>query len=99
MDYTVYEASNSSGIATTWAKEYAFKETYHESSFSGTSLTELIGRLRADPLASGEESRSYQTHFMKGSSGKKMSSSWPGYVCAMDNATSKTFKACVCGVK
>lgn len=96
MDYTVYEASNATGVETTWTKEYAFDATYHEPSFSSDSLSDLIGRLRADTTAEGEESRSYLTHFMKGSSGKKLSSSWPGYVCSLDNSTAKTFRDCVC---
>lgn len=99
MDYSVYEASNSTGVGTTWPKEYGFDETYHEPSFSAEPLSDLIGRLRADTSGKGEESRAYQTHFIKGSSGKKLSGSWPGYVCGLDNATAKGFKACVCGAK
>jgi sphingomyelin phosphodiesterase acid-like 3 len=28
MDYTVYVASNETGVGTTWTKEYSFDETY-----------------------------------------------------------------------
>jgi sphingomyelin phosphodiesterase acid-like 3 len=98
-DYTVYEASNSTGIDVDWAKEYSFDQTYREPNFSRESLAELIARLHADPTASGIDSHAYQTHFLKGSSGKKLSSSWPGYICSLDQPTAKGFKACVCAAK
>jgi sphingomyelin phosphodiesterase acid-like 3 len=96
-DYTVYESSNSTGVQARWSKEYAFDEAYHEPDFSPESLADLIARLHSDAASGSQESRSYQAHFLKGSSGKKLSSSWPGYVCSLDNPTAKGFKACVCG--
>jgi sphingomyelin phosphodiesterase acid-like 3 len=98
MDYTVYEASNGTGVGTTWAREYGFDESYHERSFTARSLGELIGRLRADTSGSGAESQAYQLHYFTGG-GLEMGPYWPGYVCSLDHATAEGFKACVCGGK
>ncbi|RXH54171.1 metallophosphoesterase [Granulicella sibirica] len=99
VDYTVYEASNSTGVGTKWPKEYAFDETYHEADFSAESLSDLISRFRDDTTAAGQESRSYEEYYSKGSTATKKSFSWPAYVCALDNSTAAAFKACVCQEK
>ena len=95
-DFVVYEASNRTGVQTVWTKEYAFDETYRETSFSPVALSDLIGRMRLDASGMGADSRAYQTHFLKGSGGKKLSGSWPAQVCSLDNPTADGFKACVC---
>jgi len=97
MDYTVYTASNTTGTGTTWAKEYAFGETYGETSFSSKTLGDLIGRFRADTSGTGAESLAYQTHFYKGHAPIPLGPFWQGYVCSLDHATGAGFKACVCG--
>ena len=97
-DYSVYEASNDTGLGTQWSEEYDFDRTYHEQSFTPSSLSELIARLRTDKEGRSAESRNFQTHFLKGSSPKKLSPSWKGFVCSLDNPTAVSFKACFCGV-
>jgi sphingomyelin phosphodiesterase acid-like 3 len=99
MDYTVYEASNMTGVGTTWSKEYAFDDEYHETSFSAAALGDLIGRFRADGEGSSAESRAYQRHFFKGMTGLLPGPLWEGYVCSLDHPTADGFKACVCGGK
>jgi len=99
MDYTVYEASNTTGVDTAWPKEYNFNETYGETSFSAKALAELIGRLRADTSGSGTESLAYQTHFFKGHSPIPLGPLWEGYVCSLDHATGDGFRTCVCDGK
>jgi sphingomyelin phosphodiesterase acid-like 3 len=99
MDYTVYTASNMTGVGTTWAKEYAFDETYGETSFSAKALGDLIGRFRADTSGTGAASLAYQTHFFKGHAPIPLGPFWQGYVCSLDHATGDGFKACVCGGK
>ena len=99
MDYTVFEASNSTGVDTTWSKEYDFKETYGEDAFSAKTIADLIGRLRADASGGGTESLSYQTHFFKGHSPIPLGPLWKGYVCTLDHGTSDEFRSCVCGGK
>jgi sphingomyelin phosphodiesterase acid-like 3 len=98
-DYTVYTASNMTGVGTTWSKEYAFDETYSETSFSAKALDDLIGRFRADTSGTSAESLAYQTHFFKGHAPIPLGPFWQGYVCSLDHATGDGFKACVCGGK
>ena len=99
MDYTVFEASNSTGVDTAWSKEYDFKETYGEDAFSAKTIADLIGRLRVDASGTGTESLAYQTHFFKGHSPIPLGPLWKGYVCTLDNGTADGFRSCVCGSK
>jgi len=99
MDYTVYEASNATGVGTAWAKEYGFGETYHEASFSAAALGDLIGRFRADAAGTSAESHAYQTHYFKGLLPFGLGPFWSGYVCSLDHPTADGFKACVCSGK
>jgi sphingomyelin phosphodiesterase acid-like 3 len=99
MDYTVYVASNKTGVGTEWAREYGFDETYHETSFSGKALDDLIGRFRADTEGTSAESQAYQRHFFKGIASMPLGPIWEGYVCSLDRPTADGFKACVCGGK
>ncbi|MGA2848152.1 MAG: metallophosphoesterase [Terracidiphilus sp.] len=99
MDYTVFVASNSTGMDTAWSKEYNYKETYGEDSFSAKAVADLIGHLRADTSGSGTESLAYQTHFFKGHSPIPLGPLWEGYVCSLDHGTGDGFRTCVCGGK
>ena len=99
MDYSVYIASNQSGIATKWALEYSFGTTYHEPSFTPSSLNELIARFSADSSGTSAESQAYQTHFFKGAPISELAPFWSGYVCTMNHTTTSDFKSCVCKSK
>jgi sphingomyelin phosphodiesterase acid-like 3 len=97
-DYTVYIASNPTGVATTWTKEYGFDETYHETAFTGSSLEDLIGRFRADLPGTSAETQAYEQHFFKGGglAALALGTYWQGYVCSMDHPDAEGFKACAC---
>ena len=97
VDYKVYEASNATGVGTTWPEEYDFDATYHEPNFSAKSLDALIGRFRVDVGGTSAESQAYQQHFFKGLSASLPGPLWEGYVCSLDHPTADGFKACVCG--
>jgi sphingomyelin phosphodiesterase acid-like 3 len=97
VDFTVFTASNSTGEGTSWAKEYSFGETYHETSYSGASLADLIGRMRADTAGTSAESQNYQRHFFKGVAPIPWELLWQKYVCSLDHPTAEGFKACACG--
>ena len=98
-DYTVYVASNKTGVGTTWAKEYGFDETYRETGFTAKALDDLIGRFHADSAGASAESQAYQHHFYKGITKSLPGPLWQGYVCSLDHPTSEGFAACVCGGK
>jgi sphingomyelin phosphodiesterase acid-like 3 len=97
LDYTVYEASNKTGAGTTWTREYSFDEQYGETSFTAASLSDLIGRFRADASGSSDQSKAYQKHFYKGLSLPLPGPFWVDYVCSLDHPSGAGFKGCVCG--
>jgi len=99
VDYSVYVASNATGVATTWSKEYGFDETYHETAFTAASLEDLIGRFRADLPGTSAESQAYEQHFYKGGGlpALALGRYWQAYVCSMDHPTAQGFKRCACG--
>lgn len=97
-DYTVYIASNPTGVGTTWTEEYDFDETYHETAFTSSSLEDLIGRFRADLAGTSAETQAYEQHFFKGGglAALALGTYWQGYVCSMDHPDAEGFKACAC---
>jgi sphingomyelin phosphodiesterase acid-like 3 len=95
-DYEVVEASNQTGIDAHWAIEYSYGQTYHESQFSPSNVSELIGKFKADGGAKTAESRAYIQNYFVGDMSREISPFWPEYICALDHYTAKDFAACVC---
>lgn len=94
-DYTVFEASNATGIGTTWAREYSFRDVYKEPDFSGTSVKDLVAQLQADGAGSKPASEAYENFFTPGMM-PLLSLVWPQYACALNHTTEAAYKACVC---
>jgi sphingomyelin phosphodiesterase acid-like 3 len=105
-DYAVFAASNQTGIATTWSKEYTYSDTYHQADFSPASVQALVDEFNADPEAKSAASQAYvHNYFVSGPSGgpaatlkatAMLKSAWPLYVCAVDHNSAKGFAACAC---
>ena len=96
-DYTVIEASNLTGIDATWTRQYSYAEDFAEPDFSPASLTDLIGKFRADPAAATAPSLAYLRHHSSpGAAADLLKSFWPVYVCAMDHDSAQSFAACAC---
>jgi sphingomyelin phosphodiesterase acid-like 3 len=94
-DYSVYVASNASGVGTVWTKEYGFDETFHAKSFSGGALAEVIARLQKDANGESAESRAYERDFFPGGA-SPLGIIWPQYACAMKDAPSAEILNCMC---
>ena len=97
-DYSVFEASNATGVETTWAKEYGYRQTYGEKDYSAASVADWVGKLQGDPVGMKAESRSYETYFAPGVL-PVLGLVWPKYACALTNTTEETYKSCACGGK
>ena len=96
-DYTTYAASNTTGIDTTWSKEYTYSSSYREPDFSAASVAHLIASFHADHLASAPPSQAYLRNFFAGNISFLIAPLWHPYVCAMDHQTGPGYDACVCG--
>ena len=57
-NYDVIQASNKTGIAATWTREYDYAETYHEAQISSSNVNELIEKFQADGGAKTEDRKS-----------------------------------------
>ena len=102
VDYSVYAASNQTGIATAWPHEYRYSAAYGMPDFSGASLKQLIADFAADPGGKTAKSRDYQRWYAAGRLDKKdaeLPKIWPGYVCSMTVSDGAAFRSCVCSVK
>lgn len=95
-DFTVFEASNLTGINTTWTKEYTYSTAYHQQAFDGPSVSTLIAGFQADPKAETEASEAYLKNFFPGDISALIRFVWPEYACSMNNQTQQGLAACVC---
>jgi sphingomyelin phosphodiesterase acid-like 3 len=96
-DYEVIEASNQTGVGTTWSEEYDYKQTYGEPAFSPAAVGALIAEFRSDPKAKRDISQAYIRHYFKGDAAWALTPFWPQYVCSLDRTTARGYAACVCG--
>jgi sphingomyelin phosphodiesterase acid-like 3 len=96
QDYEVFEASDRTGIGTSWVSEYDFARTYHQAEFSPSTLKHLVDEFNTDHFASQPESVAYVHNYYVGDRSPELSPFWPEYVCAMGNHAAKSFAACVC---
>jgi sphingomyelin phosphodiesterase acid-like 3 len=95
-DYTVVMASNLTGVGTTWAPEYTYSSTYHQSEFDTASLAKLIPELEADPAAKTAASQAYLRNYFPGDISPILQLAWPQYACSLENDSARSFAACAC---
>ncbi len=95
-DYEVIAASNQTGIATTWSREYDFTQTYHKAQFSPATVKELITEFENDRGAKSLASAEYIRNLYVGDRSSEFKPFWSQYVCVLLNHTAKAFAACVC---
>lgn len=97
LDYTIVQASNQTGIDTTWAPSSHFDHDYSEPDFSASSLSQLIARFYADPKAQTPASQAYiRDHYSSEMKSTDRVAGWPVSVCQMDHDSGKSFAACAC---
>jgi sphingomyelin phosphodiesterase acid-like 3 len=96
-DFTVIEASNLTGVDTTWSPEYTYSTAYHEPAYDSASLSSLIQGFAADPGAKSTESQAYLRNYFPGDVSALIQFAWPQYTCAMSHGSGASFAACACG--
>ncbi len=96
VDYTVFAASNQTGIHTTWAEEYDFDRAYQEPAFTPATLANLIAGFASDPSAQTPSSQIYLRNYFVGNRSLPLKAFWPQYACALSNLTASSYRACVC---
>ncbi len=100
MDYSVFVASNKTGIGTQWREEYNWSKAYGMPDFSAASVAQLVARFQADKHGSSAASRDYEQWFAAGE-GKTMGTLlrffWPSYVCSLSHMHAAGFQKCLCG--
>ena len=96
-DYSVYMASNSTGLGTTWSKEYSYSTAYHMQAYDAAALAQLIPALQSDPTAKTAASQAYLRNFFPGAPSTALQFVWPQYACSLDHDSAAGFSACACG--
>jgi sphingomyelin phosphodiesterase acid-like 3 len=96
VDYTVFEASDLSGIATTWSAEYTYSTAYHQPAFNAVTASTLISKFQADPSAQTPASQAYLRNFFPGDISSIIQFVWPQYACSMAHDSAADFTACAC---
>jgi sphingomyelin phosphodiesterase acid-like 3 len=96
VDYTVFIASNLTGIATTWSPEYTYSSAFHKPAFDAPALASLIAGFHADPAAKSAPSQAYLRDYFPGDISALIRFAWPQYSCSMDRDSAQAFTTCVC---
>jgi sphingomyelin phosphodiesterase acid-like 3 len=94
VDYRVIAAADKTGAS--WAEEYEYAKAYPEPSFAAGSVESLFAGFKADPSATTEASQNYLKNYFVGDMGRALKLFWPQYVCALDNHTESSYRACFC---
>ena len=95
--YSVFMASNSTGVGTTWSNEYSYSATYHKPAFDAASLANLISGFQDDPTAKTAATQAYVRSYFPGTPSAALQFVWPQYACSLDHDSAAGFSACVCG--
>ncbi len=97
-DYTVFQASNLTGVAATWPVEYTYSTTYRQPAFNAAAVSALIAEFQKDPSAAASASHAYLHNFFPGAPvlAFMLQAVWPQYVCSMDHDSGAGFAACAC---
>jgi sphingomyelin phosphodiesterase acid-like 3 len=97
MDYSVFMASNSTGVGTTWSKEYTYSTTYHKPAYDAVAVKQLMGDFENDPGAKAAASQAYIRNFFPGDLSPILQLAWPQYACSLDHYSAAGYSACACG--
>ncbi len=95
-DYTVFMASNLTGVAAKWAPEYTYSTTYHQRAFDAASLATLVRGFQSDPSAKSPASQAILRNYFPGDISRTIQFAWPQYACTLEHDSARSFAACAC---
>jgi len=95
-DYTVFMASNLTGVAAKWAPEYTYSTIYHQRAFDAASLAKLVRGFQSDPSAKSPASQAALRNYFPGDISRTIQFAWPQYACTLEHDTAHSFAACAC---
>ena len=96
VDYSVFEASNLTGVDALWTKEYTYSTTYHQRAFSAMAVKRIVDGFYADAIAATPESGAYLRNIYVGDRSLLLKPLWPEYVCALTHDSAAEYAKCVC---
>ena len=99
MDYSIFAASNQTGIATQWSREYTYSEAYGLPDFSGASAARMTAAFSADKDGLSTWSANYQRWYSVGQAkdrGAFLRKIWPAYACGLSADHPADFHNCLC---
>ena len=95
-DFTVYQASNLTGVNASWTKEYTYSSAYDQPAFDGPSVAALITGFQSDSRAETAPSKAYLRNYFPGDLSSLLAFVWPQYACSMNHQSVATYASCVC---
>lgn len=98
-DFTVYEASNATGLNARWTPEYTFSSAYQQPAFDAAALGALITGFQADRSAKAPASQTYLRNYFPGDTSTLLQFAWHEYTCGMNHTSPESFAACICAAK
>jgi sphingomyelin phosphodiesterase acid-like 3 len=99
VDYTVFVASDKTGVRTTWKPSYTYSARYHKRAFDSASVRSLVQQLQADHTLETPEAQAYISSVSSGIPTPLLQLAWTPYTCTLSHTTTASFTACACGAK
>jgi sphingomyelin phosphodiesterase acid-like 3 len=103
VDWSVYAASNQTGIDAAWSLEYTYSKTFHRPDYSAAAALSLTRDFLADRQSRTAASQAYESHYFVGgpSAGLNLKAAalglvWPIYTCSLVHDHVTSFVDCAC---
>jgi sphingomyelin phosphodiesterase acid-like 3 len=99
VDYTVFVASDKTGVGSTWKPSYTYSARYRKRAFNSASVRALVQQLQADHTLASRASQAYVSSVSVGIPTPLLQLAWTPYTCSLSHTTTASFTACACGEK
>jgi sphingomyelin phosphodiesterase acid-like 3 len=96
QNYEAVTASNETGVAATWGREYDYGSVYGKPDFGAASVKALVDGFVADHPVANRYSQAYIRYYYARDMSAALKPFWPEYACSLANPTAAGFAACTC---